>query len=91
LLGCQLKKWTVTNYFIRELNDTVDKIRTGERLDSAFNLCTRRFTFSEHLKEVMTTPELKEYIGYMYKSGQPDIDFTRWNYTGAPPPLSAFT
>lgn len=69
------KKWIVSNYYIREMSENGDKISSGVRMDSAFAFKPEDFTFSENRKEVMTTPELKDYIGYMYKSGQPDIEF----------------
>jgi len=68
-------RWRITNYYIRELGPAGDKISHGFTLDTVFNFKPEDFTFSENKKEVMTTPELKEYIAYMYKSGQPDIEF----------------
>lgn len=68
-------KWHVTNYYIRQLGPDRDQIISGASLDSTFNFKPSDFSFTAHLKEEMTTPELKEYIRYMYKSGQPDIEF----------------
>ncbi len=69
------KHWRISNYYIRELSPAGDKISSGAVLDTVFNFKPEDFTFAENKKEVMTTPELKEYIAYMYKSGQPDIEF----------------
>jgi lipopolysaccharide export system permease protein len=69
------KKWRIANYYIRELSPNGDKITKGFMLDTAFSFKPEDFTFSENKKEVMTTPELKEYIDYMHRSGQPDIEF----------------
>jgi lipopolysaccharide export system permease protein len=68
-------RWRISNYYIRELNPNGDRISSGTTLDTTFNFKPEDFIFSESKKEVMTTPELKEYIDYMYKSGQPDIEF----------------
>jgi lipopolysaccharide export system permease protein len=68
-------KWHVTNYYTRQMQPTGDIIASGPAFDSTYNFIPDDFTFSENKKEVMTTPELKEYINYMYKSGQPDIEF----------------
>lgn len=68
-------KWHVMNYYIRQLNDKGDIITSGAELDTVFPFKPSDFTFSENLKEVMTTPELKEYINYMRKGGQQDIEF----------------
>jgi len=71
----KLKKWKVFNYYIRQMNDKGGYVTSGAELDTAFSFKPQDFTFSENLKEVMTTPELKEYINYMRKGGQPDIEF----------------
>jgi lipopolysaccharide export system permease protein len=68
-------KWRIANYYIRELGPNGDKITKGLVLDTVLAFKPEDFIFSENKKEVMTTPELKEYIDYMYKSGQPDIEF----------------
>jgi lipopolysaccharide export system permease protein len=69
------KKWRVSDYYIRELKDGRDVITKGITMDTAFAFTPEDFSFTAHLKEEMTTPQLKEYIQYMYKSGQPDIEF----------------
>jgi lipopolysaccharide export system permease protein len=69
------KRWKISNYYIRELSDNGDRISTGAVLDTVFSFKPEDFTFSENLKEVMTTPELIQYIDYMRKGGQPDIEF----------------
>ena len=68
-------RWRVSNYYIRQLSPDGDKISSGATLDTVYPFKPEDFVFSENKKEVMTTPELKEYIDYMYKSGQPDIEF----------------
>lgn len=69
------QKWRISNYYIRQLKEGRDIITKGEVLDTAFSFKPEDFSFTAHLKEEMTTPELKEYIKYMYASGQPDIEF----------------
>jgi lipopolysaccharide export system permease protein len=69
------KRWRVSNYYIRELDANGDRITSGASMDTTFSFKPEDFIFSENKKEVMTTPELKAYIAYMYKSGQPDIEF----------------
>lgn len=73
----KLKKWHITNYYIRQLGKDKDKdiITTGEALDTTFSFKPEDFSFTEHIKEEMTTPELVDYIKYMYASGQPDIEY----------------
>lgn len=69
------RHWRISNYYTRELRPDGDKITSGIQMDTVFSFKPEDFIFSEDKKEVMTTPELKEYINYMYKSGQPDIEF----------------
>ena len=73
--NAKTRKWRVSNYYIRQLGPNGDQITNGAVMDSAFSFKPEDFIFAENKKEVMTTPELKEYIDYMYKSGQPDIEF----------------
>jgi lipopolysaccharide export system permease protein len=69
------KRWKISNYYIREMRPDGDRLTSGAEMDTAFSFKPEDFTFSENQKEVMTTPELKEYINYMRKGGQPDIEF----------------
>ncbi len=69
------KHWKIADYYIRELSDTGDRITTGVAMDTAFSFKPEDFSLTENQKEEMTTPELVEYIDYMRKGGQPDIEF----------------
>ena len=70
------KHWKIYNYYSRLLDEEHgDKITSGALLDTVFSFQPSDFSFAESQKEIMTSAELKEYIGYMYKSGQPDIEF----------------
>jgi lipopolysaccharide export system permease protein len=71
----QTKKWHIINYYTRELHETGDVITAGEVLDTAFSFTPDDFSFVESQKDIMTTPELVNYIDYMRKGGQPDIEF----------------
>lgn len=69
------KKWKISNYYIRELKDKKHIITQGARLDTVFNFKPSDFNISEHYKDAMTTPQLKQHIAIMYSSGQPDIEY----------------
>lgn len=69
------KHWRVQNYYIRQLRDDRDIITRGELLDTVFPFTPSDFSFTAHLKEEMTTPQLKEYINEMKRGGQPDVEF----------------
>ncbi len=69
------KHWKVSNYYIRELKGDKHIITKGAMLDTAFAFTPSDFSMTEHFKDAMTTPQLKEHIAMMYASGQPDIEF----------------
>lgn len=69
------KKWHLSNLFIRQLNNGRDEIVQADAADSVFTFTPADFQFAKHVKEEMKTPELIEYIQYMYASGQQDIEF----------------
>ncbi|HWB63795.1 MAG TPA: LptF/LptG family permease, partial [Chitinophagales bacterium] len=68
-------KWHISNYYTRTLHNNGDVITTGASMDSAFTFKPDDFTFGESKKETMTTPQLAQYIDYMRKGGQQDIEF----------------
>lgn len=68
-------KWRIHNYYVRRLGADGDIITSGMLLDTTFNFKPEDFDFNDYMKEAMTTPELNEYIDYMYKSGQTYIEF----------------
>jgi lipopolysaccharide export system permease protein len=69
------QRWKITNYVIRQLNDDRDIITKGALMDTVFSFKPDDLSFTEHLKEEMTTTELKEYIGYMKKAGEQYTEF----------------
>jgi lipopolysaccharide export system permease protein len=71
----KIGKWRITNYYIRELKDDRDIIIKGEIMDTAFSFKPEDFSFTEHNKDAMTTPQLVEYIEYMQKGGQPNFEY----------------
>jgi lipopolysaccharide export system permease protein len=70
-----LNRWRVSNYYIRQLSDNRDVITKGDVMDTAFSFKPEDFSFTEHNKDAMTTPQLIEYIDYMRKGGQPNIEY----------------
>ncbi len=68
-------KWKISNYYIRQLNNDRDLITRGDVMDTAFSFTPEDFSFTEHNKDAMTTPELIEYIDHMQKGGQSNIEY----------------
>jgi lipopolysaccharide export system permease protein len=67
--------WRISNYYIRELNDSGDKISSGTLLDTILPFKPSDIKFTEIYKDEMTTPQLVAYINEMKKSGQSDVEF----------------
>lgn len=68
-------KWHVTDYYFRKNIGAGETIQRGITLDTIFSFTPEDFSFSSSEKEVMTTPELTEYIDFMRAGGQSYIEF----------------
>ena len=55
-------KWTVHDYMIRELDGLNETISKGERLDSIIPMEPSDFLIMKNQQEVLSSPELSEYI-----------------------------
>jgi lipopolysaccharide export system permease protein len=71
----KLNKWTVYNYYTRQILPQGDIIKTGPQFDSAFSFGPESFTVTNDRKDEMTTPALVDYIDKMKKAGSNDIEF----------------
>jgi lipopolysaccharide export system permease protein len=71
----KLNKWSVYNYYTRQILPGGDIIRTGAEFDSAYNFNPESFSISSDRKDEMTTPHLADYIDHMKKAGSNDIEF----------------
>ncbi|MBL0309123.1 MAG: LptF/LptG family permease [Bacteroidetes bacterium] len=71
----ETKKWRLNKYYTREFRDNGDLITKGEFMDTTFSFTPIDFSYTENQKETMTTPQLKEYIQYLYQAGQPNIEY----------------
>lgn len=57
-----LNRWTVHDYTIRDLNGMREVIRNGKQLDTIIPIEPRDFIISKNDHELLTTPELADYI-----------------------------
>ena len=55
-------RWVARNYTIRDFNGMEETFRKGTRLDTIITIAPSDFLISRYDAELMTTPELKEYI-----------------------------
>lgn len=68
-----LYKWTVRDYMIRDFKGTREEIRRGNRLDTIIPIEPRDFLISKNDHEMMTTPDLAEYIDRQHERGVANI------------------
>ncbi len=66
-------KWQLENYFIREVREGKDKIRTGNRMDTTFNFPVAALGKKLNYASTMTTPELNEYISEEKEKGNSEL------------------
>jgi lipopolysaccharide export system permease protein len=68
----QENKWRLHDVFLRQIMQEKEFHREAATADSVFSFTPDDFTFTESVKEVMTTPELDLFITLLNKSGQSD-------------------
>lgn len=84
-------KWTVNNYYIRKFTDTNEKIITGVRMDTVFNLQPEDFSRRQNVVQSMNLYELNKYIDGQLMEGSTSVEssliekYRRYSY-----PFSTF-
>ncbi len=68
-----LGRWTCTSWKIREFNGSREKLTQGAKLDTVLNIEPRDFLISKNDEQMMTSPELKEYIDKQKARGVANI------------------
>lgn len=58
----QTGKWELDNYICRTIYDGKEKITTGEKMDTTFNVHPRTFSQDVFLSETMSFMELRQFI-----------------------------
>lgn len=66
-------KWTVRNYMIRELDGLKEKITRGAQLDTTIVMEPSDFLIMKGQQEMLTSPQLKEYIEKQKQRGFANI------------------
>lgn len=65
----QVYNWTIKDYMIRELDGMKETIIKGERLDSVIVMEPADFLIMKNQQEMMTSPELSQYIEKQKRRG----------------------
>lgn len=68
-----LHHWTVRDYMIRDFQGHTEKITRGQRLDTIIPIEPRDFLISKNDQEMLTSPDLSEYIDSQKKRGVVNI------------------
>lgn len=64
-----LGRWKLSNYTIRKFDGLTEKMTTGATLDTTLGIEPRDFLISQNDQEMLTTPELDEYIAKQKNRG----------------------
>ena len=65
--------WQVRDYMIRDFDGNHEKIHRGTKLDTIIPIEPRDFLISKNDHEMMTTPDLKNYIDHQKQRGVANI------------------
>lgn len=68
-----VNKWTIHNYMIREVDGLKERIIKGERMDSIINMDPSDFLIMKNQQEMLTSPELSDYIEKQKRRGFANI------------------
>jgi len=68
-----LNKWSVMNYYIRDIDGYTEEITKGARLDTALAIHPSDFKRRLNFMETMSTGELRDYIKQLEMLGESSI------------------
>lgn len=68
-----ISKWSIRNYYIRDIDSLSEKITTGSRVDTTLNMFPKEFKLMKNYTETMTLPQLNQYIEQQYMKGADNV------------------
>lgn len=68
-----INKWTIHDYMVRELDGLKETISKGDRIDSIINMDPSDFLIMKNQQEMLTSPQLSEYIDKQKQRGFANI------------------
>ncbi|MEG0456118.1 MAG: LptF/LptG family permease, partial [Bacteroides sp.] len=68
-----VNKWTIHDYMIRNLDGLKETITKGDRIDSIINMDPSDFLIMKNQQEMLTSPQLSEYIEKQKRRGFANI------------------
>ncbi len=66
-------KWTIHDYMVRELDGLKEKITKGDKIDSIINMEPSDFLIMKNQQEMLTSPQLSDYIEKQKRRGFANI------------------
>ncbi len=84
-------KWTIKNYYIRDIDSLNEVITTGASIDTTLNMYPEEFKRMQNFTETMNLPRLNDYIEQQYMQGADNVTellidkYSRFSY-----PFSTF-
>ena len=69
-----INKWSIKNYYIRNINGLTETIETGRSIDTTLNLHPADFKRRINIVETMNIRELNEFIDNALSQGESNID-----------------
>ncbi|MDA3952097.1 MAG: LptF/LptG family permease [Bacteroidales bacterium] len=68
-----ISKWTIRNYYIRDIDSLSEKITSGAKIDTVLYMFPEEFKRMQNFTETMTLPQLNEYIEQQYMKGADNV------------------
>ena len=65
--------WTIRNYQVREFDGLIETITTGNSIDTIFQIVPNDFIIASSDQQMMTSPDLKNYIKSQKERGMGNI------------------
>ncbi len=66
-------KWSIRNYYIRDIDSLSENITIGTRIDSTLNMFPEEFKRMDNFTETMSLPQLNKYIEQQYMKGADNV------------------
>lgn len=83
-------KWRAHNYWIRDIDDLKETIRTGVDIDTALNMFPEEFKRTHTIVESMPTPELRKFINQERSRGEQSEHYYIELYRRSANPFAVF-
>ncbi|MEN6453059.1 MAG: LptF/LptG family permease [Prolixibacteraceae bacterium] len=84
------KKWTIHNYYIRDINDYKETITTGTEKDTTLNMKPEDYRVMKNVVETMTLPVLNKEIRDLKLRGVNAIEYEIEKHKRRAAPFSSF-